>query len=304
MSPPRYDLLAVDLDGTLLDPNGRVSEASRDAVARAREAGLEIVICTGRAYSEAADAIHAIEAHLPAAGRRIAPVVTTGGAAVFDAATDRLLHVWRLDEALVRGMCERFRELNRAPLILKDRGATGYDYLVVKYGPLEYPSKWWFSNMPLEVRYIDHIDDDEYPEDSIRLGFAAGWAAMREIVAPLIEEFGERAFIQYFGAIGGTHEPDPDGPTDDKVQLLEVFHREVTKWRGIHALAYAQGIPDERVAAIGDEINDLAMIRSAGLGIAMGNAVPEVKDAADVETASHNHDGLAMAIDKILSGEW
>ena len=60
----------------------------------------------------------------------------------------------------------------------------------------------------------------------------------------------------------------------------------------------------ERIAAIGDEINDAAMIRSAGLGVAMGNAVPAVRDAARRHTLANTHDGVAYAIARILGGEW
>jgi hydroxymethylpyrimidine pyrophosphatase-like HAD family hydrolase len=72
----------------------------------------------------------------------------------------------------------------------------------------------------------------------------------------------------------------------------------------VHRLALEQRIPRERIAAIGDEVNDIAMIEGAGLGIAMANAVPQVKKAAKVETASNADDGVARAIEKILSGEW
>jgi len=63
-------------------------------------------------------------------------------------------------------------------------------------------------------------------------------------------------------------------------------------------------VPPERVAAIGDEINDLQLIENAGLGVAMENAVPAVKAVARRVTRSHAHDGVAYAIERILSGEW
>ena len=91
---------------------------------------------------------------------------------------------------------------------------------------------------------------------------------------------------------------------DDSVHLLEVFDRQVSKWTAIHRLALEQGVPRERIAAIGDEVNDLAMIEGAGLGVAMGNAVPAVKAAARAHTASNAQDGVAVAIRRILSREW
>ena len=63
-------------------------------------------------------------------------------------------------------------------------------------------------------------------------------------------------------------------------------------------------MPTSRIAAIGDEVNDLTMVREAGLGVAMDNAVEDVKQAADVHTARNDEDGVALAIDHILSGRW
>lgn len=304
MSNRRYDLLAVDLDGTLLAPDGRITPASKDAIDRARADGLEVVICTGRAYVETEYAIAEISAHIPADGRSVAPVITTGGAAVVDAATDTLMHAWRLESDLVERICDRFHASGRAPLILKHRGEAGYDYAILDFGPLEYPTQLWFQKMPLEVRYLQSLEEDDHIDLSLRIGFAAMTPVMRELAEPIMAEFSAEAFMQYFSAVGGSHDADPKGDPNDRVQLLEVFHPEVSKWRGIHTLASAQGIPDGRVAAIGDEINDLAMIRHAGLGIAMGNAVEPVKRIADRHTESFAQDGLANAIDRILDGEW
>ncbi|HVZ94165.1 MAG TPA: HAD hydrolase family protein, partial [Phycisphaerales bacterium] len=75
-------------------------------------------------------------------------------------------------------------------------------------------------------------------------------------------------------------------------------------WTAIHRLAMEQRIPRERIASIGDEVNDLAMIEGAGLGIAMGNAVPAIKEAAKAHTESNAKDGVARAIERILNGEW
>ena len=71
----KYDLIALDLDGTLFGPDGKVSPENAAAVARAREAGIEVVICTGRAMVESTTAIRAIRADAPAHGRVIAPMV-------------------------------------------------------------------------------------------------------------------------------------------------------------------------------------------------------------------------------------
>jgi hydroxymethylpyrimidine pyrophosphatase-like HAD family hydrolase len=310
VAKPNYDLIAVDLDGTLFGPDGKVSEANRRAVRAAREAGIEVVICTGRGVAESGAAIKAIEANVPARGREVAPIVVAGGAMVADARTGRTLHRWPMDAGLVRRVCGHFARAGRAPLVLKDRDAAGFDYLVVNSGPIEYPTQWWFEVMDVEVKFVEHIDHDKHPEHTVRVGFAALTPVMMQLAKSVQAEFGLETSVQHFPAVAGIKERMAEGPRgtegvrDENVQLLEVFDRQVSKWTAIYQLAQAQGIPRERVAAIGDEINDLTMIEGAGLGIAMGNAVERVKQVANVETADHTHDGVAEAIEKILRGEW
>ncbi|MFU8829484.1 MAG: HAD hydrolase family protein [Phycisphaerales bacterium] len=309
MAKLKYDILALDLDGTLLGPDGEVSRANIEAVARAREAGIEVVICTGRGYRESWMAIEAVEAKVVARGRSVAPIVVSGGAMIVDAATDRTMHRWPVDLALVEGLCSLFAEQNRAPLLLKDFDAAGYDYLVVNSGPIEPPTQWWFEHMPVEVRFVGSLLEDEHPEHTVRVGFAASTTMMRGLAASVRERFGRRALIHSFAAVSSVEDRvGTDGRPivgkDENIHLLEVFDAQVSKWTAIHRLALEQGIPRDRVAAIGDEINDLALIEGAGLGIAMGNAIDEVKRAAQRETLDHGNDGVAHAIDRILTGAW
>jgi len=300
---PNFDLIAIDLDGTLLGPDGLVSPANVKAVRAARRAGVEVVVCTGRALVESTSAIRAIEGHVPAAGRNVAPMVCAGGAMVCDVASGRTLHRWAMRQNLVQRLCAHFAEVKRAPLLLKDRDAAGFDYLVVNSGPIEYPTQWWFQKMGVEVKFVDDPVHDAHPEHTVRVGFAAMTETMQSLAQSVKERFGREAVTQHFAAVAGTSQA-PSGVKDEAVHLLEVFDPQVSKWTAVHRLALEQGIPRQRVAAIGDEINDLAMIEGAGLGIAMGNAVPMVKSAARVETASHAADGVALAIDRILNGEW
>ncbi len=252
---------------------------------------------------ESKSAIRAIDAHMPAAGRRIAPMVCAGGAMVCDVTSGRTLHRWAMGHDLVRRLCAHFADAKRAPLLLKDRDAAGFDYLVVNSGPIEYPTQWWFQVMGVEVKFVDDPARDEHPEHTVRVGFAALADTMRGLAQSVHERFGREAVTQHFAAVAGTSQA-PAGIKDETVHLLEVFDPQVSKWTAVHRLALEQGIPRERVAAIGDEINDLAMIEGAGLGIAMGNAVESVKRAARVETGGHGEDGVAAAIDRILRGEW
>ncbi len=299
-----YDILAVDLDGTLVGTDGHVSEVNKRAVERAHEHGLEIVICTGRGLIESAHLVDEIDGRTPAAGRTDAPMVTAGGALIVDAASGRTMHRWAMDRGLVREMCEYFAERNRAPLLFKDRDAAGFDYLVIDSGPIEEPSRWWFEVMDVEVKFAASVEEDPHPEHTVRLGFAATTDVMTELARGIKARFDERAMIHHFAAVGATKDGGKVGVKNDSVHLLEVFDPQVSKWTAIHRLALEQGVPRERVAAIGDEINDIRMIEGAALGIAMGNAVDRLHEVADVTTKSNAEDGVAHAIEMILSGRW
>ena len=82
--------------------------------------------------------------------------------------------------------------------------------------------------------------------------------------------------------------------------MCEISPIGITKWSGIQHVAREWDIPAEEICAVGDDVNDLPMIEAAGLGIAMGNALPEVKAAADRVAPSHDEDGLAQAVDWLL----
>lgn len=293
----RYDLLAIDLDGTLLDPHGRLPKASIEAVARARDAGLHIVVCTGRGFGESKQIVEALGSVGPV------PVIVAGGAMISEAPNGRTLHRWAMDRTLVRELCDHFAARSLAPLLLKDRHAAGFDYLVVNSGPLEEPSRWWFSVMDIEVKFIDHPDHDPHPEHTVRVGFAAHTARMLDLSRSVSEAFGERTTVQHFAAVSGA-DGSAEGGKDDAIHLLEVFDRQVNKWSAVRHIAAELGVPRERIAAIGDEVNDLPMIEGAALGIAMDNAVPAVSKAADRHTRDNASDGVGHAIDQILEGVW
>ena len=78
--------------------------------------------------------------------------------------------------------------------------------------------------------------------------------------------------------------------------MCELAPAGVTKWSAVRRLASEWGIADGEICAVGDDVNDIPMIRSAGLGVAMGNAVPEVKAAADRIAPTHDNDGLVEVV--------
>lgn len=290
-------MLALDLDGTLLDPSGKVSPANVAAVKAAREAGMFVTVCTGRGPAECAGHIAAISQEHP--------IVVAGGSIISCPRTRRTLHRFSIDYRLVARAVDRFLALRCPALVLKDSVEAGYEYLVVigkDRLPLDPVTRWWFEHMNVSVRYAETLAEDEHPEHTVRFG-ACGWSSrMAGLKRDLFDCFGDDAIVHHFPAVvSPVHEKHPDG---DVMHVLEVFDKQATKWSAVRWLARERGIDPSRVAAIGDELNDVDIIRSAGLGIAMGNAVPEVASVARRRTRRNDEDGVAYAIGKLLSGEW
>ena len=214
-----------------------------------------------------------------------------------------------------------------AVMILKDPSQTGYEYLVVanEESDLHPVSAWWFKRMGVRVRHATHIDQDEHPTCTVRLGVCGDDQDMGDLLALIESEFQSLTAMHHFPAVVSMldNEPAladdvsntpnaPNGsngtrnglPTPHRVHILELFHKDADKWTSLQWLADQRYIPASRIATIGDEINDVQMVRQAGLGIAMENAVDAVKDAAGVHTQSNVNHGVAHAIEQILSGRW
>lgn len=295
---PRYDMIAIDLDGTLLDSHGKVSRRNLEAVHAARNAGLQVIVCTGRGLVECDHVLSAIE--------QIEPVIVAGGSITACPVKRSTINRFALDAATVTNAVMRLLEHEHPVMVLKDPSHAGYDYLMVvgeKQLALDPVTVWWLEKMNVKHRFCCGLHEDEHPEHTVRLGVCGLSSAMARITADLREQFTGQLFMHHFGAVVAPEHAShlPDG---EQLHILEVFDSRAHKWAAIEWLATRDGIDRSRVCAIGDQINDLTMIREAGLGVAMGNAIPEIKRLAKQETASHDEDGVAIAIEKVLSGEW
>jgi len=297
----KYDLLAIDLDGTLLGPDGRVSDANRAAVARAREAGIEIVPATGRGLVESRDVFRAIEHE--------GHVVVAGGAMTVDVSTGATVSRRVMEPELVGASVDRIHAHGHAALVLKDAAEIDYEYLVVRGGAdIDPVTKWWFDMTGVRARDVEALDQDERADLTIRVGCAAIGQEAGVLCEQLQAELGDRAVLHRFTTSAAPSILEaaglPGATESASVQIVEVFDAGAGKWNAISERASALGIDPIRIAAIGDEINDVDMLKAAGLGIAMGNAVDAAREVSDVATERNDRDGVALAIDRILSGAW
>jgi len=292
----RYDLAAIDIDGTLVSHTGQIHPRDIQAIAAARAAGITVCLATGRALVECRSVIAALS--------QTDPVIVSGGAIVSDPQSGATLERFTMDLPVVHRIAEYLLSLGHPALLLKDPAATGYDYLVVTpSGPdaLDPASRWWFNHMGVHHRFAPALHDDPHPEHTVRVGAYSANTPVDALAADLHERFSAEVMLQHFSGVMLPQDRRDMGI--DSVHIVELFNPLADKAQALGRLASRMGIPMHRTIAIGDQTNDVSMLRAAGLGIAMGNAHPAVLAAAS-RTTSPVGGGVADALGNILAGIW
>jgi len=284
----KYRLLAIDLDGTLLCPQGKISQENIDAIAQAQATGLTVVPCTGRGWREAK---HVLD-QVPNLG--VGVFVT--GAAITDAKSGNTQHFTAFDPQVVAELIDLLKDEPQAVLAYREPNRVGHEYLVTGHGKLTANSKWWFNYTGAIVHTQQNVTADDL-HHTLRVGMVAPGSRMPDILGKVNQQFVGRVQAHAFAAV---QSPNPD----QAVHIIEIFAPGVDKWHGLSWVADQMNIGPDLVAVIGDEINDVAMLQAAGCAIAMENAADAAKQhAAYITKPNHDH-GVAHAIHQVLNGHW
>ncbi|MBC7772101.1 MAG: HAD family phosphatase [Pyrinomonadaceae bacterium] len=201
----KYSMLAIDLDGTLLCPAGKVSSGNLEALREARRRGIFVTICTGRGLIECQHVTSQIE--------QAGPVVVAGGSMVACPVTLRTLHRFPMDSRLVRELVNLLASHGHAVLILKDPREAGHDYVVVsERGALgiDPVTRWWFEQMNIPVRYVTSLDEDEHLPHTVRIGVCGPKRRTSGVADIVREQFHGRITMQHFQAV--VPRPEDDDP--------------------------------------------------------------------------------------------
>ena len=280
---PRH-LIALDLDGTLLGPDGKLSPRTVDAVHAVRDEGHFVCIATGRNRGESEAVLEALDHDAHEHHH-----VFVGGAMVVDTENDQTLNAVTMNRELAIGICDVLEELELAPMVLQT-GDRGYAEFVFGRLGLHEEVKRWHERTAAIVHRTDDLGTFAH-DKTLRVG-ALGHEQIMQAAADVVKErFGNRVFAYRVQL------------ANYGIELLESFDPKATKWTGVKFLADRHGFPTDDVIAVGDDHNDLPMLEHAGMGIAMGNARAAAKEAADHIIGSHAHDGLAEFLEDIADGK-
>lgn len=273
-----YRLLALDVDGTLLDPDGELRDTVRQAVMAAQQTGLRVTLCTGRRFRSTRPLAQELQLD--------GPVVVHNGALVKDVTSAETLHCHPLRETLCRRGLAVLRQL-APPLIYIDAFHEQVDILTE---PMEHLHPFQREYLQDNLPYCRFVDD-------------LGTACLRGVV--MLSIMAEADRLQALrpaveDALAGQGHTKMILNKNYQGHILEVLPATVSKWQSLERLMAAEGLTADEVMAIGDDYNDLEMIRGAGLGIAMGNAVDAVRDAAGYVTGSNDDDGVMQALERFV----
>ena len=272
-----YRLLAMDLDGTVLNSEKVIAPRTEQAIRAAIRSGKDVFFASGRGPSE----MRRYLAQFP----EMRYAIGLSGAAVFDLQRGESLASVTLPRTLAEEILAASRELDAMLVIFagpevyverKQRGHLahfGCDCFAALYDDCAV----WVEDMA----DVLNRDGERIYKMNLYCHTEKEWRKAGEKLGHLPVSFAQ--------GIPNNYEISPQG---------------VDKGAGLKLLCRTLGLPVEETIAVGDEGNDVAMLRAAGLGVAMANASPEAKAAADELTADCDHDGVADVIEKyLLTGE-
>ncbi len=273
-------LLAIDIDGTLLDSRGRVPDAHRDALGEAAAAGVEIALATGRSFHFTRPIANALALPLT--------LIVNNGALVKDAGgTTRLRHL--LDRDVARQVLAGTEAYEESVALVFDRAPEDEErQIVFERMDWAHPNRRGYYEKNKAFIGTASPLTSALTEDPIQVMFNGAVAPMRDLMAAL-------------GAL----------PIADRfsVALTEYAHRDFSlvdvngtgcsKGATLARWAAVRGLAREDVMAVGDNFNDVEMLEYAGTAVVMGNACPELKARGWQVTGSNDEGGLAAAIHEL-----
>ncbi len=264
-----YKLIALDMDGTLLDSNHRVSSRTYRALRLAEEKGVSVVLATGRLYKSA-------KYYVEKLGLKN-PIISSNGALVHD-----------IDGSVLYENLLSYNGLKDSLRIIEDHGIYYHlyttDSVYSKTIKMDMLRKFYSD---FQGRLLIKAEKFKSYDEILGLKFnkIITISDKNEELVALKKDLDRLEEIEVTSSLANN---------------LEIMNRNVSKKTAIEYLAKRLGIEPMEIVTIGDNANDLSMIEYAGLGIAMGNAISKLRSAADYVTDTNNNDGVAKAIEKFI----
>lgn len=281
-------LLALDLDGTLLNSRGDIPEKNIEAIQKAEESGVLVTIATGRRFRDALPVAEQLKLN--------APVICHNGALLKYAESLETVAVSILAKTTVNEILRVGKTYGGDALLSADpkgKGVLLYDTVSKNNVPLQKYIAWskrlHGADAENAVHHVENLADivDDY--ETVHVSFSGACAAMVDLEAVLQTELKDSANILT------TVYPSLD------FTLIDILPPDASKGIGVEKLAAINDLTAENVMVMGDNFNDLEMLEYAGTPVLMGNAAPELLENPKYhQTLSNDESGVAHAIEKYI----
>lgn len=287
-----YKLAAIDLDGTMLNQYGLVTQRTKDAIEKAQKNGIEVVIASGRPT----DSVKTIAKEINSNKY----FISGNGAIIYDITNDNIIYenVLKKQKALkIIKICEEnsiyYNIYTEREIIAKSLQCN------VLYYHKENLTKE--EKNKTQINIVDNIYDYilNREEKIVKITICDGHQAIFNSIMRKLKEIDD---IEVLEVSHMSRKMIRQGTEDVPIEYFytEISAKNVDKWNAIEFLKEKMSIDTSEVIAIGDNMNDKKMIENSGFGIAMGESTPVVKEVADKITDTNWEDGVAKALEELV----
>lgn len=286
-----YQLVAIDLDGTMLNPYGIVTENTKRVIQETIQKGTEVIIASGRPI----DSIKTIAKEIGSEKYFIAG----NGALIYDIQKEEIIYDKFLPKQKVLEIIKICEENSISYNVYTDQTilATALKYNVLYYQKenlkKEESKQTKISIVENMYEYVKHKKEEKFLKMTI-------CDENKNVFQSIIRKLRKVEEIEVLDVSHMSRKTIRQGTEEITVEYYytEITVQNVDKWGALEYLIEKLDISKEEVIAIGDNVNDKKMIQEAGLGIAMAGSTPEITEIADYITTSNKEEGVAKALEK------
>ena len=287
-----YKLVAIDLDGTMLNQYGIITEKTKKAISKAQEKGVEVMIASGRAITSVKRFSKEINSNKY--------FISGNGAITYDIKNNKILYenILSKTKALkIIKICEEnsiyYNVYTENGIIAKN---LSYNTLYYYKDNLTKPDE-----NKTHINIVENVYDyfEQREEKILKIMICDEHKTVFNSIVRKLKELSE---IEVLEVSHMSRKIIKQGTDEIALEYFytEVSAKDVDKWNALEEIIGLMNISKEEVVTIGDNANDLKMITNAGLGVAMGESAPYVKQSADIIAPTNDEDGVAIILNKIF----
>lgn len=283
-----YKLIAIDIDGTLLNSKSELTDRTVNVLKEASDMGVIVVLTSGRMGSVIENFCKKIGAD--------EFIIAENGASIIDLRTNKIIYENYMSKETVLSIVDTCIENNIYYMVYTDKELIVKDlkHMALFFNKQNYNPNARIKTIHAGRDYIESLDDNFTKMmicDEDRVVYNAIVNKLKKIsdidVTPVPHISSKKIMI------------------GDEEKVIEYSYADIAqkgtnKWNAIEKIMKIMGIEKDEVIAIGDNTNDMAMVKNAGLGVAMGNGIDSLKEIADVIADSNDNDGVAKIVEKYL----